>query len=125
MINEKAQEHILSATAKEKEAAISNYGYFHSDHEAWAVLKEEVEELLELLDEDKLYVDLDKLWDKVRRDETIDMGDMTEIYNWSKSCAEEAVQVMAMCIKWGESNEQCEQEEGRSGSKENQCHFKQ
>ena len=47
MINEKAQEHILSAIVKEKEAAVSNYGYFHSDHEFWAVLHEEIEELKE------------------------------------------------------------------------------
>ena len=40
------------------------------------------------------------------------MGDMTEIYNWAMSYAKEAVQVMAMCLKWGESNEQREQEEG-------------
>ena len=71
-----------------------------------------MEELLELFDEDKLYVDIDKLWDKVRRDKEIGMGDMTEIYNWAKSCAKEAVQVMAMCIKWGGSNEQRKQEEG-------------
>ena len=102
MINEKAQEHIFSAIEMEKEAAISNRGYFHSDHEAWAVMKEEVQELLELFDEDKIYVDLDKLWGKVRRDEPISMGDMTEIYNWAMSCAKEAVQVMAMCLKWRE-----------------------
>ena len=118
MINEKAQEHILSAIAEEKEAAISNNGLFHSDHEAWAVLKEEVEELLELFDEDKIYVDIDKLWDKVRKDEEITNDDVKEIYYWAKKCAEEAVQVMAMVQKWGVSNEQREQEEGGLGSDE-------
>lgn len=112
MINEKAQEHILSAIEMEKEAAISNRGYFHSDHEAWAVLKEEVEELLELLDEYKILADIDNLWGKVRRDEMIYIGDMTKIYNWAKSCAKEAVQVMAMIQKWGEGIEQREQKEG-------------
>ena len=112
MINEKAQEHILSAIAEEKEAAISNRGCFHSDHEAWAVLKEEVEELCECLDgQDAMLHRLDLLWDMIRINNEIDEGDLTEIYNWAKSCAEEAVQVMAMCLKWGERNEQCEPEE--------------
>lgn len=105
MINEKAQEHILSAIAKEKEAAIEAHGYFHSDHEFWAVLKEEVEELLELFDGDERYVDIEKLWGKVRRDEPISEGDLSDIYNLAMSCAKEAVQVMAVCLKWGESNE--------------------
>lgn len=113
MIDEKAQEHILSAIAEEKEAAISNRGCFHSDHEAWAVLKEEVEELCECLDEQEaMHHRLDLIWDMIRINNEIGMGDMTEIYNWAKSCAEEAVQVMAMIQKWGEGNEQCEQEEG-------------
>lgn len=118
MISGRAIDYITQAVEAEEDAAVRAHGLFHSDHEAWAVLKEEVEELLELFDEDKLYVDIDKLWDKVRRDKEIGMGDMTEVYNWAKSCAEEAVQVMAMCIKWGERNEQCEQEEGRSGGDE-------
>lgn len=112
MISGRAIDYITQAVEAEEDAAIRAHGLFHSDHEAWAVLKEEIEELLELFDENKIYVDLDKLWDKVRRDETIGMGDMTEIYNWAMSYAKEAVQVMAMCLKWGESNEQREQEEG-------------
>lgn len=112
MISETAKYYLTQAAEEEKNAAIRVHGLFHSDHEAWAVLKEEIEELLELFDEDKIYVDLDKLWDKVRRDKEIGMGDMTEIYNWAKSCAKEAVQVMAMIQKWGESVEQCEQEKG-------------
>ena len=113
MICERAIDHIMQAVEEEKKAAIGARGLFHSDHEAWAVTLEEVEELLELLhDEDKRYAAMDKLWDKVRRNEEIGKGDLAEIYDWAKSCAEEAVQVMAMIQKWGESNEQCEQEEG-------------
>lgn len=112
MISGRAIDYIVQAIEAEEDAAIKAHGLFHSDHEAWAVLKEEVEELVELFDEDKIYVDLDKLWDKVRRDKEIGMGDMTEIYNFAKSCAEEAVQVMAMIQKWGEGIEQCEQKEG-------------
>ena len=112
MISGRAIDYITQAVEAEEDAAISEHGLFHSDHEAWAVLKEEVEELLELFDEDKLYVDIDKLWDKVRKDETISEGDLSDIYKWAKSCAEEAVQVMAMCQKWGESVEQRKQKEG-------------
>ena len=112
MISETAKIFINHAVEAEENAAINTRGLFHSDHEAWAVLKEEVEELLELFDENKIYVDIDKLWDKVRKDEEITNDDVKEIYYWAKKCAEEAVQVMAMCLKWGESNEQCEQEEG-------------
>lgn len=118
MINGRAIDYITQAIEAEEDAAIKAHGLFHSDHEAWAVLKEEVEELLELFDENKIYVDIDKLWDKVRKDEEITNDDVKEIYYWAKKCAEEAVQVMAMCLKWGESNEQCEQEEGRLGSDE-------
>ena len=112
MISERAKYYIMQAAEEEQDEAIRAHGLFHSDHEAWAVLKEEIEELLELFDEDKIYVDLDKLWDKVRRDKEIGMGDMTEIYNWAMSCAKEAVQVMAMIQKWGEGIEQREQKEG-------------
>lgn len=112
MISEGAIYFLMAAVEAEENKAINAHGLFHSDHEAWAVLKEEIEELLELLDEDKIYVDLDKLWGKIRRDETICAGDMREIYDWAKSCAKEAVQVMAMIQKWGESVEQCEQEKG-------------
>lgn len=112
MISGRAIDYITQAVEAEEDAAIRAHGLFHSDHEAWAVLKEEVEELLELFDEDKIYSRLDLIWDKIRRDETIGMGDMTEIYNWAKSCAEEAVQVMAMIQKWGEGIEQCKQEKG-------------
>ena len=110
MISRRAIDYIIQAVDAEEDAAISEHGMFHSDHEAWAVLKEEVEELVELFDEDKLYVDLDKLWNKVRKNQKIKNSDVEEIYNWAKSCAEEAVQVMAMIYKWGDSNEQRKQE---------------
>ena len=112
MISRRAIDYIVQAVEAEEDAAIRANGLFHSDHEAWAVLKEEIEELVELFDEDKLYVDLDKLWNKVRKNQKIKNSDVEEIYNWAKSCAKEAVQVMAMCLKWGESVEQRKQKQG-------------
>lgn len=113
MISETAKYYLTQAAEEEKDAAIRAHGLFHSDHEAWAVLKEEVEELCECLDDENArYLKIDILWDKVRRDKKIGNDDVKEIFYWAKSCAEEAVQVMAMVQKWGESVEQCEQEEG-------------
>ena len=113
MISERAIDHITQAVEAEEDAAIRANGLFHSDHEAWAVLKEEIEELCECLDEQEaMHHRLDLLWDMIRINNEIGMGDMTEIYNWAKSGAEEAVQVMAMCMKWGKSYEQRKQEEG-------------
>lgn len=103
MICERAIDHIMQAVEEEKKAAIGARGLFHSDHEAWAVLREEVEELCECLDnENAYYLKIDELWDKVRRDKKIGNDDVKDIGYWAKSCAEEAVQVMAMIQKWGE-----------------------
>lgn len=114
MINEKAQEHILSAIEMEKEAAISNRGYFHSDHEAWAVLKEEVEELTDAcykhLRSEK--DEIDNLWSYIKLDRDLSPKELEIIRNNAYNIAFEAVQVIAMCLKWGESVEQREQEEG-------------
>lgn len=135
MISGRAIDYITQAVEAEEDAAIRAHGLFHSDHEAWAVLREEVEELCECLDEHpvspahcagsqgttffcKAKKDIDNLWDKVRRDKKIGNDDVKEIFYWAKSCAEEAVQVMAMIQKWGESVERREQEEGRSGGDE-------
>lgn len=113
MISGRAIDYITQAVEAEEDAAIRANGLFHSDHEAWAVLKEEVEELCECLDEQEaMHHRLDLLWDMIRINSEIDEGDLNLLYNFAKSCAEEAVQVMAMCMKWGESNEQREPEEG-------------
>lgn len=113
MISGKAIDYITQAVEAEEDEAIREHGLFHSDHEAWAVLKEEIEELCECLDEQEaMHHRLDLLWDMIRINNEIDEGDLNLIYDFAKSCAEEAVQVMAMCIKWGGSNEQREQKEG-------------
>ena len=113
MISERVKYYIMEAVDAEEDAAIKAHGLFHSDHEAWAVLREEVEEVCECLDDQEaMHHRLDLIWDKIRRDETISEGDMIEIYNWAQRCAEEAVQVMAMIYKWGDSYEQRKQEEG-------------
>ena len=113
MISETAKYYLTQAAEEEKDAAIRAHGLFHSDHEAWAVLKEEVEELCECLDEQEaMHHRLDLLWDMIRINNEIGEGDVNLIYDFAKSCAKEAVQVMAMCMKWRDSNEQRKQKEG-------------
>lgn len=110
MINEKAKEHILSAIAKEKEAAIKNHGYFHSDHEFWAVLKEEVEEL----QEDSTYITsiVRRLWDSVRGDSMFNNIDTLNVVRENAINAVcEAIQVVVVIDKYleGESKKvKCE-----------------
>ena len=109
MINEKAQEHILSAIEKEKEAAISNHGYFHSDHEFWAVLKEEVEELQER----SAYIasKFDLFWRAVRGDAVLNQDTLNIVRKNAINAACEAVQVAAVIDKYleGESKKvKCE-----------------
>lgn len=117
MINEKAQEHILSAIEKEKEEAILNYGYFHSDHEFWAVLKEEVEEL----QEESIFCSkrIDEMWDTIRNSDLLYMMQDEEkrkrtiktLKNSAINAACEAVQVAAVIDKYleGESKKvKCE-----------------
>ena len=110
MINEKAQEHILSAIEKEKEAAISNHGYFHSDHEFWAVLKEEVEELQEE-DCGHMGFRVKLLWERVKSNKVLNQNDLNFIKESAINAICEAVQVVAVIDKYleGESKKvKCE-----------------
>lgn len=101
MINEKAKEHIFSAIEKEKEAAISNHGYFHSDHEFWAVLKEEVEELQDATSKINLIsVFLSQIWDAIKEDKSPDNIDLSAIKLSAKNIAFEAIQVAAVIDKY-------------------------
>ena len=100
MIDEKARENILAAVAKEKESAIKNHGYFHSDHEFWAVLKEEVEELQEY----STYIasKADLLWTAVRADAVLNQDTLNIIRQNAINAACEAVQVVAVINKYSE-----------------------
>lgn len=104
MINEKAQEHIFSAIEKEKEAAIKNHGYFHSDHEFWAVLCEEAEELQE--DSTCIISIVRRLWNSVRGDSMFNNIDtLNTIRENAIEAACEAVQVAAVIDKYLQGRE--------------------
>lgn len=105
MICEVCKERIKHAANNEKDAAIAQHGYFHSQHEAWAVLKEETEEMCQEVNRGAFQSLLYALWIDVKHDKQVkqDKQDkLDEIYDAAFACACEAVQVMAMCLKWGE-----------------------
>lgn len=110
MINKKSVESIREAVEFEINAAIENHGAFHSQHEAWAVLKEECEEMVSTVNRGIVQNMLYTLWLDVKIDKSADDMKLQEIYDVAKSCAYEAVQVMAMVEKWRVCDE-CKDEE--------------
>lgn len=81
---------------KELEEANKKYPLFHSDHEAYAVIKEEIEECEE--DIRKMEMVLSYFWSNTKRDKNSDnlIEGMKKI---SMHAAAEAIQVAAMCDK--------------------------
>lgn len=99
---------IMDLVAQELEEANKKYPLFRNPHEAWAVLKEEVEELEY---ETFMVKDMaDHMWAMVKCD--MDIEDTAfQIYTHAVLAAQEAIQVAAMCDKIKQSNIQGEEEE--------------
>lgn len=75
--------------------AQARFSPFNSSHEGWAVIKEEFEELKEMVVE--LEGDLNKLWQGVRRDDYgSQQAAVTAMSNKTLKTIKEAVQVAAM-----------------------------
>lgn len=111
MIDKKARENILAAVAKEKESAIKNHGYFHSDHEFWAVLKEEVEELESEIVPSFFDKVIRELWSSIKANKRINQSYLKSLETTAKDIAIEAIQVAAVIDKYleGESKKvKCE-----------------
>ena len=68
-------ERALMSLRVELDRAFDRYGSFHSAHEGWAVIREEV----------------DELWDEVKKKSDI---------RTSRSMREEAIQIAAMAIRF-------------------------
>ena len=80
---------------------ITKHGTFNTDHEAYAVLKEEVEETGEELD--AIDTGMMILWNNIREDK--DINEHAErIYQYAISLIQEAVQVAAVALKAKYSN---------------------
>lgn len=109
MICGNSKEQIKIAAENEKNAAMAQHGKFHSPHEAWAVLKEEVEEMCQEVNRGAFQGLLYMLWNDVKHDKETDQAKLDEIYENAFKCACECTQVMAMCLKWGEGFEHSEE----------------
>lgn len=81
--------------------ANANYPLFHSPHEAYAVLLEETDELVEAVN--VVTDNMAKMWDMIRQDGSI-AREKEYIYSWAIDAACEAIQCAAMCKKITQSD---------------------
>lgn len=102
MIAELASSFIDIAVDKELENIVKKYGSrYNTFHEAWAVLKEEVEETQEALRE--FMDDFESIWYFVREDMCGDEDFSELLFNMleeAKDIAREAVQCAAVCRRF-------------------------
>ena len=71
---------------------------YHSDHEAHAVLREEIEEAQERLDIVKTWHE--RIWGYIREDMDITEDKLKRIESNAKKLAAEAVQIAAVARRW-------------------------
>jgi predicted nuclease with TOPRIM domain len=93
MTDEKIIEKLIE---RELVEANEKFPLFQSPHEAYGVLKEEVEELTEEVE--TMNKRLADLWREVREDEPTN-GTAGIIYRYAVAAAQEAIQCAAMCKK--------------------------
>ena len=86
---------VLSLVDKELAAANERFPQFHSQHEGWAVILEEVQECERELDDMKFQ--LKRMWDHVKHNEH---PYPMRVYDRAVNLACEAIQVAAMCKKF-------------------------
>ena len=100
MIAEKASESINQAVVYEFQKIIKDHGaVYASEHEAYAVLKEEIEEAAE--DMEQINRDLAYLWALIKNNHIKKGGGtIAEVIDYAKMLAQEAVQVAAVCERF-------------------------
>lgn len=91
---------IMILEAGECQNGIKEHGLFHSQHEGYAVIKEEIEEAA--VEMDKINQKLIGLWDSVKRDEYPNVSILL-IKKHAELLACEAIQIAAMAQKFIES----------------------
>jgi uncharacterized protein YecA (UPF0149 family) len=103
MIAEKAEESINQAVVYELQNIVKNYGAtYASEHEGYAVLKEEIEEAAD--DLDQLNKDLAYLWALIKNNHIKNgNGTISEARDYAVMLAQEAVQVAAVCERFEET----------------------
>jgi hypothetical protein len=88
----------LDELAKQELAkALLTHGMMHSNHHAYAVLKEELEEMFEAAAE--VSQDFDHVWDSVKEDDLI-VEELREMRESLLHMGAELVQALAMIAKW-------------------------
>ena len=98
MIDKNATESMEQAVCYELRNIIKEHGaFYNSEHEGYAILLEEVEELKESVDIIQRY--LSDLWTNIRNNEIKNIN-LDGIGNWARSAAEEAIQVAAVSEKF-------------------------
>lgn len=83
--------------SRELERANKKFPQFHSDHEGWAVIQEEIEECGEELS--AIYEEQKCTWDAIRQDGK-PFNSVYLMMAYAKNLACEAIQVAAMCKKF-------------------------
>lgn len=101
MIAEKAGNEINDAVCYEYSKIVEKYGAsYNSDHEAYGVLLEEIQEAEEALE--KVHKALKKLWDGIRNNSAL-KDDVCCIQGNAIELAQEAVQIAAVCQRYYEN----------------------
>ena len=101
MIAEEATKSIEQAVCHELRNIVKKHGLIYaSEHEGYAVLLEEVEEACEAAE--FMQDSLKRLWTSIRQNEFSNF-ELSQIYNYAKGLAEEAVQVSAVCERFMET----------------------
>ena len=90
--------HIEALIEDELDRIVAKHGLFASDHEAWAVIKEEIDEAYEDIRE--LETNHAFWWKRIREDDIDNLDVMDNIEKYSIEAIKELVQVIACCRKW-------------------------
>ena len=120
MFGDGSEKALAEAVREELQHGVNKHGWFKSHHEAWAVTKEEVEEVVECFVPMKCHVHekVERLWKFIRFDIMDDAEArimVEQICEEVEELAKECIQVMAMCKKWMKLIDK----ESRSVSEEN------
>jgi len=96
----------ISMLGEEEKARVQKlYGDLNSSHEAYGVLKEEIEEVSSDVDFVKYY--FSKVWENVKKDEDT-ASNIRIIKNFAIDAIFELIQVKIVCERWEEMNEKNE-----------------
>lgn len=102
MTGEHTDKFLAEAIESEYDHCVTKHGPFKNQHEAYGVLKEEMEEVQDAAElfNGRAMRNLDALWIKVKDDEMDEAYEnINAIYDTAEEMAKECIQVMAVCRK--------------------------